>query len=252
MPRYKQKKPSPLKPINPWIRNSIVVAIVVTAILLAGFTVKKFFGKTTPVYGGTVAQQFMSKKSLIKKVNELQSTLTAYDAEITTLRQLQNENDALKAEFGRVQLNKGVLGHVITLPNRSFYDSMLIDAGSAEGVQPGATAYAFNSIAIGTVSDVTEHTATVWLFSAPGRQTTGTAVGNNVSVTLVGRGGGEYEVQLPRDVPFTVGDMVSAQSAHVASLAVVEKVITDPRDPFQRLLAKVPVNLQALKFVVVR
>jgi hypothetical protein len=57
---------------------------------------------------------------------------------------------------------------------------------------------------------------------------------------------------LPRDVPFNVGETVSLQSVQVASLAVVEKVVTDPRDPFQRLLAKVPVNLQALKFVVVK
>ncbi|MDB5254820.1 MAG: Rod shape-determining protein MreC [Candidatus Nomurabacteria bacterium] len=253
MPRYNsKKKTSPLKAVNPWVLRTGVIVGVLLLIVAATYTVKKLFGKAPIIYGGTVAQHLLSKNSLISKVNEQQSTLTAYDAEITTLHQLQNENAALKEELGRTVGGKGILGHVVTLPNRSFYDSILIDAGSVEGIQPGAIVYAFNSIALGTISDVTDHTATVWLYSAAGRQTSGTAVENNVAVTLVGRGGGEYEVQLPRDVPFNVGDIVSLQSVQVASLAVVEKVITDPRDPFQRLLAKVPVNLQALKFVVVK
>jgi cell shape-determining protein MreC len=254
MRRYspKRKKPLAIKAVNPWVLRASVVIGVLVLIVVATIVVKKVFGKTSPVYGGTIAQHLESKSALISKVNEQQSTLTAYDAEITTLRQLQNENAALKAELGRSTTNKGILAHVVTLPNRSFYDTILIDAGSAEGIHVGSVVYAFNSVALGTVSDVTDHTATVSLYSAAGRQTAGTAVNSDVAVTLVGRGGGEYEVQLPRDVPFSVGDMVSLQSVQVASLAVVEKIITDPRDPFQRLLAKVPVNLQALKFVVVK
>lgn len=235
-----------------WIRIAIAVVGTIIFILIAGAVVKRVVGHIPPVYGGTVSDQFLSKQALIKKVTAQESTLTSYDAELTTLTQLQSENAALKAELGRDVGQKGILANVLTLPNRSFYDTILIDAGSAQGINVGQTAYAFNSVALGVIAKADVNTATIALFSAPGRQTSGSAVGSDVAVTLIGRGSGEYEVRLPRDVPFTEGSMIAQQSTTPASLAEIEKIITDPRDPFQRLLAKVPVNLQALKWVIVR
>ena len=90
------------------------------------------------------------------------------------------------------------------------------------------------------------------LFSAPGKTTSGTAAGNDVGVTLIGRGGGEYEVRIPRDVEFVVGELIAHQSSTTRVLAEIERIATDPRDPFQRLIAKAPINLQALEWVIVR
>jgi cell shape-determining protein MreC len=254
MPRYKSTATNKrlLRTWHPWLRVGIIIASVVLFIALASVVVKKIIRPVPLVSGGVVSDQFLSKRQLISKVIALESTVQSYDARLTTLVQLENENAALKAELGRTPPPTGILANVLTLPNRSFYDTMTIDAGSAEGIKENMIAYAFGSIALGTISDTTAHTATVELYSEPGRQISATAVGNDVAVTLVGRGSGEYEVQLPRDVPFAVGATVALQSTNVATLAVVEKVITDPRDPFQRLLAKAPVNLQALKWVIVR
>ncbi len=235
-----------------WGRVAVTIAGGLVVIAIATMVSKRLVSHIPPVYGGVVADQFLSKSALIKKVTAQESTLTAYDAELTILVQLQNENDTLKAELGRTSNEKGILAHVLTLPNRSFYDTMMIDAGTAEGIKVGAAVYAFNSIALGTVSATDTHSSTVLLYSAPNRQTSGTAVGSDVAITLIGRGSGEYEVQLPRDVPFAVGAMVAQQSTTPATLAQIEKIVTDPRDPFQRLLAKAPVNLQALKWVIVR
>lgn len=254
MPRYKQslKKNSPWSMLPGWVRAVIAVIGVIVFIIIATVVVKRMIVRIPPVYGGPVADQFLSKQALIKKVTAQETTLTSYDAELTTYTQLKNENAALKAELGRGITPKGILANVISLPNRSFYNSLLVDAGSAENVKVGQVAYAFDSVALGTVATVDTHSATVSLYSAPGRQTSGTAVGSDVAVTLIGRGSGEYEVRLPRDVPFTEGSMIAMQSTTPATLAEIEKIITDPRDPFQRLLAKVPVNLQALKWVIVR
>ena len=129
---------------------------------------------------------------------------------------------------------------------------MVIDAGSAEGVSEGAVAYAFDSIALGTVASLDSHRAVIQLYSSPGRQTSGTAEGSETTITLIGRGGGEYEVRMPRDMHFSIGELISYQSIESAILAKIERIATDPRDPFQRLLAKAPVNLNALKWVIVR
>jgi hypothetical protein len=165
---------------------------------------------------------------------------------------IKNKKIQLKKELGRVPGERGILAHVITVPRRSFYDTFVIDAGSVEGVSIGQHVFAFDSIAVGVVTGLDTHNATVELYSAPGRETTGTATGNNVAVTLIGRGGGEYEVHLPRDVHFDIKESIAYQSTTSAILAQIEKITTDPRDPFQRLLAKAPVNLNALKWVIVK
>jgi cell shape-determining protein MreC len=254
MPRYKQpqKKVRPMHTWHPWLVRGLIIFGVLLFIGIATMVTKKIVSKIPPVYGSSVSDQLLSKRALITKVTKLETTLEGYDARLTTFAQLQAENDSLKAELGRTPAPTGVLANVLTLPNRSFYDTMNIDAGRAEGIEQNMTVYAFGSVALGTISSVDTHTATVALYSAPGHQMTGNAVGSDVAVTLIGRGGGEYEARLPRNVPFAVGAMIASQSTNVATLATVEKIVTDPRDPFQRLLAKAPINLQALKWVIVR
>jgi cell shape-determining protein MreC len=200
----------------------------------------------------TVYNTLLPKKVLVHKITELQTTLESYDAQLTTAKLLASENDALKAELGRTGHIDGVLGYVTTLPNRSIYDTFVIDAGMKEGIAIGQVVYGFGTIALGTITDVASDHATVQLFSASGRESSGSVGPNNVAVTLTGRGGGEYEVRLPRDLQFTTGEVIAYQSVHSAVLATIERIATDPRDPFQKLIAKAPINLQALKWVIVR
>ena len=235
-----------------------MIGIIIICSIGVWFLLRVFLRHTPAslpsVYGDVVSTNLMSRRALVKRVTDLETTIAAYNARLSELNLLQDENMKLKAELGRdiMQETHGVLAHVISLPNRSLYDTFTIDAGSAEGIIEGQIVYAFDAIALGDVTTVNDHTATVQLFSTSGRETTGTAVGNNVAVTLTGRGGGEYEVRMPREVHFDVGGTVAYQSVETAVLARIERIVTDPRDPFQRLLAKAPVNLQALKWVIVK
>lgn len=230
--------------------------LYVLGIILVWFTfswLKKFYLAKLPVYGDVVSLALDSKQALIKKVISLQGTIAEQHASISELETLQKENENLKAQFGRnIDNNHGILARTIVPPSRSIYDTVIIDAGTEEGIEVDQRVYAFGSVAIGTISNVEPHTSTVLLYSSPNRQTVGTATGNNIAVTLIGRGSGEYEVRMPRDVAFEQGGVISEQSLEVHTLATIEKIITDPRDPFQRLLAKAPVNLQTLKWVIVK
>jgi cell shape-determining protein MreC len=237
---------------HPLIRFIGVALFVLVAWLIFRSIVSKHTEEVPAVYGDVVESAFHSRRSLMSKVAELETTINSYEARLSELSVLQSENDALKGELGRGPDVRGTIAHVLTFPNRSFYDTMAIDAGSEDGIVLDQTAYAFGEIALGTISQVRPHSATVLLFSAPNRETTGTATGSDVSVTLIGRGNGEYEVRMPRDMHFDTGGMIAYQSIHTAIIAQIEKIITDPRDPFQRLLAKAPVNLQALKWVIVK
>lgn len=232
----------------------VALIVVGVAVLFIGIraVVKSHAEVIIPLYPDAFIASTLSRRALVAKVTELQTTLDANTVRIDTVTLLENENSQLKSEFGREQKSSGILAHVLTVPNRSFYDTFVIDAGSVEGVRVDQQVYAFNVIALGVVSSVADHSAVVTLFSAAGRETSGTAVGSDVAVTLIGRGAGEYEVRMPRDVHFEIGSSIALQSIYPAVLATVQKIMTDPRDPFQRLLAKAPINLTALKWVIIR
>lgn len=232
----------------------VVVLLIVGALCWLSISwIRNFRGATAPLYGDVISLNASSKQSLIKKVTALQTELDAKEAFLVALSTLEKENESLKAEFGRIQEGEtGLLARVIVPPNRSIYDTVVIDVGVDDGVFVGQNVYAFGSVALGTISEVLPQSSTVLLFSASNRQTAGTTTGSDIVVTLIGRGGGEYEVRMPRDVVFQEGGVISEQSLGVYPLATIQKIVTDPRDPFQRLLAKIPINLQTMKWVIVR
>ena len=234
------------------VRVGIIIVGVTAVVFGIRALVKTHAEVIIPLYPSAFDTNIMSRRALVAKVNELQGTLDGYNAHIAGVTLLENENAALKEELNREPHSRGILAHVLTVPNRSFYDTFVIDAGSVEGIREGQQVYAFDVVALGSVTSVADHSAVVTLFSAAGKETSGTAVDTDVAVTLIGRGAGEYEVRMPRDVHFEIGSAIALQSVYPATLAQVEKIMTDPRDPFQRLLAKVPVNLTALKWVIVR
>jgi cell shape-determining protein MreC len=168
------------------------------------------------------------------------------------ITQLTDENKTFKEMLGRSDVQKGILAHVVTPPNRSLYDTMLIDAGSKNQIVVGSTVYGLGDVALGKIVTVYDHSALVSLFSTSGNTSAGSVVGSGISVTLIGRGSGEYEIRMPRDIHFAQGDVIAEQSANTKILAVVESVQADSRDPFSTIRAKAPVNLQALPWVIIK
>ncbi len=214
---------------------------------------RTYRGAVLPISHEVVYLQSLSKQSLIKKIQAQQSELERLLALQAENAVLVKENEMFKLEFDRSDSKKeGILARVITLPDKSLYDTMIVDAGEDQGVSVGQTVYAFGAVGLGTVSSVGKQQSTVLLFSAPGRETAATTTENTINVTLIGRGGGEYEIRMPRDVVFHEGDVVTEQTIHSAPLATVQKIVGDPRDPFQRLLAKMPLNIQNISWVFIR
>jgi cell shape-determining protein MreC len=228
------------------VRGAIVIAVVA---LIALAVVRLALHR--PVFGESIANYFRSNRTLNSEVIALQTTLQKYSSDQARLALLQSENDALKAELGRPNRMHGTLASVLFPPGRSLYNTFVIDAGTDEGVNVGMRAYAFGSIALGTVTEVSPTRATVTLYSAQGKETSGTAGTSGTALTLVGRGSGEYEIHMPRDISFSQGEVIAEQSTGAHVLATIIEITADPRDPFQLLRAKAPVNLQALKWVIV-
>lgn len=224
---------------------------VATLATLGIFFIIRHIAFSQPVYGDVASNFLESKHSLVTQITALKTVEEKIQSDAAMLALLTDENAKLKAELGRQGHPRGTLATVLFPPGRSLYNTFVIDAGTSEGIREGQLVFAFDSVALGTVSEVDEHRATVLLYSESGRETAGTVVGTDTAITLIGRGGGEYEVRMPRDVHFEVGQTVALQSTEPRVFATIQKISTDPRDPFQRLLAKAPINLQNLKWVVV-
>jgi cell shape-determining protein MreC len=147
--------------------------------------------------------------------------------------------------------NNHTLGAVLMRPPFAPYDELVIDIGSEQGVSLGARVYAPGNVLIGTTTRVLSQTATVTLFSSPG-QTYAVIIGSShIPATALGRGGGQYEAQVPQATQITQGDIVSDVSIGDSIFGTVTSVLNNPADPFETVLFAPPVNVYQLHWVLV-
>jgi cell shape-determining protein MreC len=194
----------------------------------------------------TKASVFKENQELIQKNTDLQNAMLNYTI-------LQEENDQLKAMLGRVSPNHTyVLGTILSKPNESPYDTIIIDAGSDEGIAQGMGVFANVVTPIGQISEVYPTTSVVMLYSNPGQTTEAVMDGSNAQVKLLGRGGGNFEMTIPLDLPSASGTMVLLPNSQSEVIAIVEDVISAPTDPVKKVILRSPINIESLKWVQVR
>ena len=162
------------------------------------------------------------------------------------------ENINLKEILGRKNEKTAmILAAVLSKPNQSPYDTIIIDAGTKQGLKTGDVIFALGNIPIGRVSNVYPNSSKVILFSNSGEKMQVVISGKDVFMEVVGRGGGNFEMILPRDFILVKGDQVVLPGITSYVLGIVETIISDPRDPFVKALLVSPANIQELKFVQV-
>jgi hypothetical protein len=121
--------------------------------------------------------------------------------------------------------------------------------GEKDGVTIGSHVFAESVLPLGTISEVYPASSKVVLYSSNGEKNFVIVSGKNIQAELIGRGGQNFEMTFPRDVEIPQGTLVTLPGLSTYPLAVVEKVIFDPRDPFQKVLLRSPVNIQQLEWV---
>ena len=208
---------------------------------------------------------FSSKSSLYLENQNLKLELSANRAERTNYDSILAENASLKEILGRKdEAASLILSAILSKPNQSPYDTLVIDAGIKQGLQTGDMVFALGNVPIGRVADVYSNSSKVILFTNAGEKTQVVVPARNASsiadagggeknvfMEVTGRGGGNFEMIVPRDFTLLKGDTVTLPGIFPYVLAKVETIISDPRDPFIKALLASPVNIQELKFVEV-
>lgn len=161
---------------------------------------------------------------------------------------------ALESAWGRggVYL-QGIPALVISQPNRSPYDTLIVDVGSKNSSRPISTGMmvASDGVLLGRVTAVGSDTSQVRLFSAPGEQLNVLVGQRRVPAQAIGRGGGSFAISLPRAVGVIVGDTIVVPTTTPSLVGVVGVIDNNPNNPFQTILFRSPLNIFELPAVII-
>lgn len=193
-----------------------------------------------------------SKSSVFKENEQLKKENTELKNSMIDYEIIKKENLDLKDLLLRKPESKDLmLVDILTKPNYSPYDTIVIDAGSRLGLSKGNVVYGNTVLPIGVISEVYDNASLVLLYSNPGQVTEGMIDGTNTSVELIGRGGGNFEMLIPNELNFNKGTYIYKPNISTEILAIVSGTISSPTDPLKRVLLYSPLNVQNLKWVFV-
>ena len=250
----------PRKKKRIWLFAVFLLVIIAAFNNSARIAVSRFFiAAASPMlktanYGkeswGSFYNLLRSKNKLQEEKDELVQKNDEARVRLAELESLKKENEDLKSLLSQKNDKQYIFGSVILRPPQSTSDMIIIDAGFDNGVRQGMNVTAFSSAIIGRVSVVMPKISKIKLLSFGGEETNVRLENAKISAIAVGMDG-SMEIKLPRSIKVEAGDNVFTEGSFPLLVAVVEKIESDPVDPFQKIILRAPVNLQEIKSVAV-
>lgn len=199
-----------------------------------------------------------AKSAIIRENEDLKNKLDTFTIRSGELDLIVKENDRLKELWGRKEKPNLLLAGILTRPNRSPYDTFVIDAGADLGIKKGQRVFALGNVLIGSVEYSRERTSLVTLFSSHGNifeakveRLNDKVTGGNIVLSVKGQGGGSFTAVAPKNLDIKAGDAVVMSNVSRTIIGYVEKVLVDPRDPFVKVLINSAVPLNSINEVQV-
>ena len=191
-----------------------------------------------------------SKRFLVVENRRLEWELEESKEELLKTNLLERENKELKNLLGRNVSEKNILARVLSNTNQSPYETIIIDLGK-NIIKKGSAVFSLSGILIGEVDEIYSQTARIKLLSAPANTYEVEIGEESISAIAQGLGGGNFEVRLPRGVDVKVGGEIISPKLLVELLGIVEYIESKPQNSFQKILFKIPVNINQLKWVLI-
>ncbi len=182
-------------------------------------------------------------------------------------RALRQENQELMLQAGRTPDSRrdtttapalpfffGKDPHVAVItsrPVRSYYDTLIIDRGRADGIVVGNTVFSSGGILLGAIDATFAHQSRVVLYSSSGTKTSVLIGKDHLATVAEGQGGGNFVVRVAHGAPIAVGDTVEVPHDEPWVLGVVGALDAKPSQALASVLIKSSVNFQEMKWVVV-
>lgn len=195
---------------------------------------------------------FNSQKDLVEENIVLKEKLSSLQIEILSLSDDKSQKDVLLELLGRRQNSEMLIATVLARPPQTPYDVIIIDVGSDNSLVIGSEVFLPEGPIIGSVSEVFSGKARVELFSSADKETNAILERNNIPVTLVGAGAGNFKFILPRNIAVESGDRILSTDIFSHLIAVAGEINIRSTDSFKEVLAKSPENIFAIRFVFVK
>lgn len=191
----------------------------------------------------------MSKRLLVDLAEVQQEELSVARSLAWESEMLRSENAELRSLLGhRDRTISQHAARIISRPPQSAYDRIVIDQGAEDGIVIGQFATAYGTVALGIVEEVYPHTAIIRLYSNANTESHVQFVTSGLTATAIGHGGGSYIIELPQSIEIAEGEQV-IQVESGKLLGVVGGIDTDPREPFQQVYVRMPINIRYLDWL---
>lgn len=192
-----------------------------------------------------------TKESLQKANAELLRSIDRYKKYEIENAILKEENKRLR-EIASLQSVEGVdvvRVKILVKPPVSPYGSLILGSGSRDGRVRAEEVLWGEYTALGEIDEVFERSSRVRLYSDPGQEAEGLIGVEGLPLTLVGRGGGTYRGELPREIDVEIGDVVRKAGSERLILGTVKGIERSTSSTFQDIYIAVPVNIYELEYV---
>lgn len=194
---------------------------------------------------------FKTKNSVINENTYLHDELTKLQLKEYDYNLLQKENDDLKNQLGRDDKNIKVIANIVAKPPLSPYDTFLIDVGSKNGVVLNSIVYISDKIVVGVVTEVRKSSSVVGLFSKSGVNTNVVLERTGTSYNIVGQGGQNYKLEVPKDTDLVWGDLFTYPDGQRSIVGMVYYIDTNSQSAFKTAYIRPPVNIFSYKTVLI-
>lgn len=254
------------KPKSHTLRSFIIIVSFYIFLSLFGFLFGSFWRSATwtisrPLWAtgdyiitpfSSIIGYFSLQSSTIQKNVALEEEIASLKVRLLDYEILVKENQNLKNELGRGSNSEKMISAILSKPPRSPYDTLVIDAGSEDGVVAGNRVYIGENIIVGLVTNITPRTSLVNLFSAGGEKQEVVLSRTGASFELEGQGGANFKVEVPKDTDILWGDTFVYPGVSQSILAVVYYIDTDSQSSFKTIYLRVPTNVFSSKYVFIQ
>ncbi len=193
------------------------------------------------------------KQNLVAEIDNLKQQLATEDAVRVERDFYKQENQELQNILGRMgtSTENKVLARIISKPAFSPYDTLIIDQGEKDGIKVGDLVLLDDTVVLGEIGVVFAHNANVILYSSSDQKVEVLIGEQAIESVATGKGGGNFELKLPRNTNVKEGDVVTLAKTPTKLFGQISVIKTNPEDTFEHVLFTSLVNIAEIKFVIV-
>lgn len=167
---------------------------------------------------------------------------------------LQNQALLQKVDSisGLQEEHTGIIAGITARPPASPYDTLVLAAGSADGIRSGMEVFGGDGVPLGIISSVLRDFSQATLFSSPGMSVSGWVGRAYLPLAIKGAGAGALSASVPRSAGIAAGDIVFAPGPGMLPIGTVMRVDGEPSSRSIVLRILPAQNLFSIGWVLVR